>query len=271
MTMDSASKGGGPEIDERYIVPGLMRGLDVLRTFTRDRQQQTIAEIARAVGITRSTAFRIVYTLEVAGFLSKLPDTKRFQLTSRVMELGYSYLASHDLSELAGPILRKLRDETQASTHLVVRDGREVVYIARFPGNTSLVSAINVGSRLPAHATAPGRVLLSGLPLSEVVRLYENFAFERFTESTPDSMGALVSLVEEDRRAGSVISIGFYEPDIATIATPVWNAEGRMEAALSISCPVTTYDEEAFRTQVRARVDAAADELSRALGYRPSA
>lgn len=261
----------GADVDSRYIVPGLIRGLDVLRTFTREHQQQTIAEVARGVGITRSTAFRIVYTLEAAGYLNKVPDTKNYQLTSRVMELGHSYLASHDLSELANPILRSLRDETGVSAHLVVREGSEVVYVARIPGNTSLVSTVNVGSRLPAHATAPGRVLLAGLSLSEVVKLYEDFTFEQFTPSTPKSMGDLVSLVEADRKAGSVVSIGFYERDIASIASPVYNAEGKLEAAISVSCPISTYSEEDFRTRIRARVEEAADQLSRALGYRPAA
>lgn len=265
------SEGHSGTIDERYIVPGLVRGLDVLRSFKRERQDQSIADVAREVGITRSAAFRIVYTLEVAGFLRRSTDTKRYRLTSSVMELGYSYLAGHDLLELANPILRQLRDDTQASAHLAVREARDAVYIARFPGNTALVSQVHVGSRLPAHATAPGRVLLAGLPLAEVVGLYEDFAFETYTPSTPDSMAALISLVEQDRKSGSVVSFGFYEPDIASIATPVRNTEGKLEAAISISCPVNTYDKKMFGKVIRERVERAADELSRALGYRAAA
>lgn len=258
------------DVDERYVVPGLVRGLQMLLTFKQDRQEQSVVDMAKGVGVTRSTAFRLVYTLELAGFLRRLPGTHRYELGSRVLELGYSFLAGKDLIEVASPILRQLRDETQTSTHLAVREGREVVYVARFQGNTSLISAMTVGSRLPAHATAPGRVLLAGVPLSEVVALYEDYSFERFTTDTPEGMGALVSLVERDRAQTSVISWGFYDPDVASIAAPVHNASGRLEAAISVSCPITTYDQDTFATQVRAQVEAAAVRISAGLGYRPN-
>jgi len=264
MTRDPPSD----KLDLRYIVPGLLRGLQILRSFSRDHQEQTLAEMARSVGIPRSTAFRIVYTLESEGFLRRAEDAKHYQLGSRVLELGYSFLAGKDLIEIANPTLRRLRDDTQASSHLAVREGRDVVYIARFQGNTSLISAKNVGSRLPAHATAPGRVLLSALPLAEVVGLYEDYRFETYTRDTPDSMGALVTLVERDRKEYSIVSWGFYETDVASIAAPVRNSEGRVEAAISISCPTGVYDRETFSTRIRRIVEEAAAEISRGLGYR---
>lgn len=255
-------------LDERYIVPGLARGLQMLQSFTRDRQEQTIAEMARHASVTRSSAFRIVYTLEACGFLRRGQDSRRYQLGSRVLELGYSFLAGKDLIEVATPILRKLRDDTQTSTHLAVREGLEVVYVARFQGNTSLISAMTVGTRLPAHATAPGRVLLTGLPLSEVVALYESYNFQTFTPETPDSIGALVDLVERARRETSVVSWGFFDRDVASVAAPVFGASGKLEAAISVSCPITTYDRENFSTTVRSAVEAAAAEISRGMGYR---
>ncbi|MBD3759267.1 IclR family transcriptional regulator [Sphingomonadaceae bacterium G21617-S1] len=259
------------QIDERYVVPGLLRGLQILQTFTRDRQEQTVADMARLIGVTRSTAFRIVYTLEMAGFLRRAHDSRRYQLGGRVLELGYSFLAGKDLIEVATPILRRLRDTTSTSTHLAVREGLEVVYVARFQGNTSLISAMTVGSRLPAHATAPGRVLLAGLPLSEVVGLYEDFAFETFTPETPDSMAALISLVEKDRKDSTVISWGFYDANVASIASPIYGATGKREAAVSISCPINTFDRATFETRIVRAVEGAAAEISSGLGYRAAA
>lgn len=255
-------------LDERYIVPGLQRGLQILQTFTRERQEQTVAEMAKRVDISRSTAFRIVYTLEATGFLRRLEDSHRYQLGSRVLELGYSFLAGKDLVEVASPILKRLRDDTQASSHLAVREGRDVVYVVRFQGNTNLISAMTVGSRLPAHASAPGRVLLTGLALSEVVALYEDYDFETYTEQTPVSMSALIGLVEEDRRSGSVISWGFFAPDVASVAAPVYNSSRRIEAAISVSCPINTYSREEFETRIRGRVEEAAADISRGLGFR---
>jgi DNA-binding IclR family transcriptional regulator len=271
MTRDSATSPPSAQrsLDQRYIVPGLLRGLQILRTFSREKQEQTVAEMARAVGIPRSTAFRIVYTLENSGFLHrKGEEGTRYQLGSPVLELGYSFLAGKELIDIANPILRRLRDETSASSHLAVREGRNVVYIARFQGNTSLVSAMSVGSRLPAHATAPGRVLLSALPLSEVVALYEDYNFETYTSDTPDTIGALVNLVERDRKEGSIVSWGFYEAEVASIAAPVRNSEGKVEAAISVSCPISVYDRDTFSTRIRRIVEEAAADISRGLGYR---
>lgn len=256
--------------DRRYIVPGLIRGLQVLRTFSRERQEQTVAEMARAVGIPRSTAFRIVYTLESAGFLRRTADDARYQLGSPVLELGYSFLAGKELIDIANPVLRRLRDETSASSHLAVREGRDVVYIARYQGNTSLVSAKSVGSRLPAHATAPGRVLLSALPLAEVVALYEGYRFETYTPDTPGNIGALINLVDSDRKESSIVSWGFYEAEVASIAAPVRDSEGKVEAAISVSCPISVYDREAFSTRIRRVVEEAAADISRGLGFRAS-
>jgi len=201
-------------IDERYIVPGLARGLQMLQSFTRDRQEQTVGEMAKRVGVSRSSAFRIVYTLEACGFLRRIEDSRRYQLGSRVLELGYSFLAGKDLIEVATPILRKA-DQC-------------------------------------AHA----------------VRLYEDYSFETYTPDTPDSMGALISLVENDRREACVVSWGFYDSNVASIAAPIFNATGKLEAAVSVSCPINTYDQATFSTQVRATVLAAAAEISRGLGYR---
>ena len=140
-------------LDRRYLVPGLIRGLSILESFSRDRQEQTIAQIAKNVGHQRSTTFRLVYTLEAVGYLERVGATKTYRLSAKVLGLGYSFLSGLELVDVASPILEKLRDDTMCSTHLVVREGTDVVYIARFSGSTQLISGITVGTRLPAHAT----------------------------------------------------------------------------------------------------------------------
>jgi DNA-binding IclR family transcriptional regulator len=258
------------DIDERYLVPGLVRGLEILRAFSKDRQQMTVAEIARKIDISRSTVFRLVYTLEVTDFLRKIPNSKKYELSSGVIDLGYALLSDQDLVETANPILRMLRDETQTSTHLAVRNGREAIYIARFAGSTSLISTIGVGSRFPAHATVAGRVLLTGLTLPEITRLFNGADLPAYSPQTPTSIGAVITQVEADRHEASLLSWGYYEPDVAAIAAAVYGASGEIEAAISISCPLKTHDRAAFGDTIRRRVEVAARELSRARGYRPA-
>lgn len=255
------------EPQERYIVPGLVRGLSILQCFSDDDQELGVSEIARRIGTTRSTAFRLVYTLEHLGFLAKVGDSKRYRIGSRVLELGYRYLSTLDIVELARPIIEQLRDDTNTSTHLIIRDGREVVYVARCNSRTMFSSNVGVGTRLPAHGTAPGRLLLSRLPTTEVVALYDGIELEALTKQTPTSIGALISQIEKDRDELSIVSWGYFDPKVSSIAAPVCDRDGDAVAAVSVSCPMGTYERDVFEGRIRQLVEAAASDISQALGY----
>jgi DNA-binding IclR family transcriptional regulator len=255
------------EPQERYIVPGLVRGLAILQAFSDHEQELGISDIARKIGTTRSTAFRLVYTLEHLGFLQKVGGSKRYRIGSRVLELGYSFLSTLDIVELAKPVLEKLRDDTNTSTHLIIRDGREVVYVARCNSRMMFSSTVGVGTRLPAHGTAPGRVLLSRLPTTEVVALYDGVKLDSHTSQTPTSIGALISQIEKDREESSIVSWGFFDPKVSSIAAPVFDRSGSAVAAVSVSCPMGTYDKDEFDVRIRQLVESAADEVSQALGF----
>lgn len=255
------------QLDERYIVPGLLRGLAILEGFDRERQEQSIAEMARGNGMSRATAFRIVYTLEAAGYLERVGNGRSYRLGTKILDLGYSLLAGRELVDIATPLLERLRDETRCSTHLVVREGTDIVYVARCNGSTRLVSGITVGTRLPAHATVTGRTMLAQMSIAEVVRLYESREFQRYTSSTVSSLGELVGQLEEDRCRSSLVSWGYFEPNIASVAAPVRNRAGIAEAAINATCPLDTYRQSEFETTVRLMVERTAQQLSRALGY----
>lgn len=255
------------EIDERYLVPGLMRGLKILEGFSRERQEQSIAQMAARAELSRSTTFRLVYTLEAIGYLERIGESKTYRLGTKVLYLGYSFLAGRELVDVATPILERLRDDTHCSTHLVVREGTEIVYVARCSGNTRLVSGITVGTRLPAHATVTGRLILAHMPISEVVGLYETYQFKQYTQSTISSLGQLISQLEEDRRKPSLVSWGYFDPGISSLASPVMNRASVVEAAVIATCPIDTYPQERFENAIRERVEQAASDISRALGY----
>lgn len=267
----SKSKSEATEVksnEDRYIVPGLVRGLQALLNFDKNHPEQTLAEIATRLEVNRSTAFRLVYTLEALGFLQKDANGKKYRLAGKVMDLGFSYIAGQDLVETAAPFLQNLRDETETSTHLVVREGREIVYIARYPGKTSLISQVSVGKRLPAHATAPGRILLSRLSMSEVAALYESAKLTKYSDETPLNLSDLIKQTEKDYNEPSIISYGFYEPSIASIAAPIYDMYHNTIAAISVSCPLGTYTQSEFEGRIKKRVEVTALDISHALGYR---
>jgi PcaR/PcaU/PobR family beta-ketoadipate pathway transcriptional regulator len=254
--------------DERYMVPGLARGLAMLAAFSAERSQLSLADLARAVGLTRSSAFRIAYTLAELGYLVRNEATKSYRLGPRVLSLGFAYLASIEIVEIAQPHLEALRDRTQCSAHLAVLDGAEIVYVARHADQKALTSRIQVGSRLPAHATSMGRAILSQLPAEKVRARFKGKALEAFSEATATTLDDLIAQLARDRAQGCVLSRSNFERGIASVAAPVFDAEGAVIAAINITTPESTLSGDDLETGIRDAVVETAAAISEWLGHR---
>lgn len=255
---------------DKYIVPALERGLKILEEFGRDSRSLSAPELARRLDLPRSTVFRLLSTLETMGFIERVPGGNDYRLGMAVLRLGFEYLSSLELTELGQPILARLCDDIRYPCNLVVRDHRSIVYVAKVTPPTPLVSAVKVGTRLPAHATVLGRVLLGDLSLPELRALYPEDRLEGHSPKTPKTVLELFNMVEEDKRRGHVVGVGFYEASISTVAAPVFDHSGRTVAALGSTISVLPTDAASLEALVL-RVRAAAEELSRLLNYRPAA
>ena len=225
---------GETESDEdRYLVPGLIRGFAVLDIFTAESQELTLSEIARALDLSRSAAFRTVYTLAHLGFL--LHDVRRqtYALGPAVLRLGHGYLASRELVQIALPELEKLRDETDWSTHLGVRDGRSVLYMLRVASRMGMGSIVHVGSRLPAAATTMGRVLLTDLDEASLITLYRDEHYDHAPSGTPRNMAALLEQWRTDKARNVVVQLGSFERGMASVAAPIRDLSGGIVGAIN--------------------------------------
>jgi DNA-binding IclR family transcriptional regulator len=253
----------------RYLVPALMRGMSILRSFSNARSPLSLSDVAADQNITRSSAYRLLYTLSHLGFVVFDAETKTYTLGSQVLHLGYSYLASRDVVEIATPHLVRLRDRTGWSAHLGELHGREVVYLARIATRRTIASTVNVGTRLPARLTTMGRILLSGIPVDEVRELYRNEAFSRSDERA--TLNSLVEQLAEDRAAGVVVQKSGYEPGVASIAAPIRDVAGHIVAAINISTVALLTNDAELYGPLKADVMAAAQAISRDLGHQPDA
>jgi DNA-binding IclR family transcriptional regulator len=186
-----------------------------------------------------------------------------------VLRLGFEYLASLELTEIGRPLLERLRDELHYSTVLVVRDGRSIVYVAKSSMPTPFVSSVNVGTRLPAHATVLGRVLLQDLTLPQLRELYPEEHLQVYSDSTPHTVLDLFNLVQRDRERGYVLGEGFFERGISTVAAAVRDHSGKVVSALGATVPEPHIDAGRLDTIV-GHVRATADELSRLLDHAPA-
>ena len=257
------------DIPDRYIVPGLERGLRLLGQFGRQDRILSAPEIARRLGLPRSTVFRLLTTLEALGFIERTEGGRSYRLGMAVLTLGFEYLASLELTELGSPLLQRLRDESGYSCNLVVRDGRSIVYVAKVSAPTLFPSAVSLGTRLPAHATVLGRVMLSDLDDEELRELYSEEQLEVFSPSTPPTLAALREMLEQGRAQGYAMGAGFYEPSITSIAAPVRDHTGRVVAALGAALPSSRVEASRVDDLIQ-QVRATADELSRLLNYSPT-
>ena len=250
-----ATSGG----DARYLVPALVRGLDVLRMLAGDRRRLTLTDIAAALAVTRSSAYRLLYTLSHLGFVGFDSATKTYALGPQVLQLGYGFLAGRDLVEVATPHLVRLRDRTGWSAHLGELFSRDVVYLARVATRRSIASTIHVGTQLPAHSTSMGRVLLSYLPEATVRDLYD--------DALDIDLPALQTQLDRDRENGVVVQNSSFEPGVASVAAPVRNMTGAVVAAINISIVALLTTAAELKGSLRQEVLAAAAAISRDLGF----
>jgi DNA-binding IclR family transcriptional regulator len=247
-------------------VPGLERGLNLLRLFKRSRPAISPPEMARELGIPRSTVHRLLTTLEAMGFLRRVDGGGAYALGPAVLGIGFEYLGSLDIVQLANPVLARLSEETGGSTHLAIRSGADVVYLARHATSAAITSNVAVGTSLPAHGTVIGRMTLLDLSAAELQALYGGKRLPRYSDQTPTSLGALETLLAEDRRRGYGVSNSFYERGIASVAAPVRDRSGRVAAAINATLIDAELDERMLHGTIKDRVCAAAAAISAMLG-----
>lgn len=219
----------------KYVVPALAQGLCLLNLFSRDAPTLTAPEIATRLGLSRTTVFRLLHTLQLMGFVSREHDERSYKPGPALLNRGFAYLASLDLVERAQPILQRLRDETGMSAHLAVRDGQEIVYVARFAARTTVASSVQIGTRFPVHATVMGRMTICDLSDRELAALFPKEPLPAFSEQTPTTLVALKEILSKDRIAGYAISQSYFERGVSSVAAPVRDVSGHIVAAINVT------------------------------------
>jgi len=261
----------GPGSRRSVFVQSLDRGLAVLRTFSADRQRLTLSEVAREAGITRAAARRFLLTLVELGYVAS--NGREFSLRPRVLELGYAYLSSMTLPEIAQPHLEALVEKVQESSSIAVLDGDHVVDIMRIRGPGILVVAVPVGTRFPVHASSKGRVLLANLPPEELNRRLSGMRFDRLTSRTVVNKARFREVLAEVRAQGYALADQELEDGLRSIAVPVRDAAGNAVAGANISAYASRVSVQDMQRRILPELKKAVAEIEadlRALGLRDS-
>lgn len=220
-------------IATRDYVQSLERGLTVLKSLGTSTGL-SLAEVARATTMTRAAARRFLLTLEAMGYVGK--DDRAFYLLPKTLELGYSYLASQSLAQIAQPHLQRLANQIGESCSVLEYAGGSIIYIARVTVNRLVGANLSVGSTLPAYCTSAGRVLLAALPETELAAYLRDTTLTRLTPKTIVSAASLRREIERARRDGWYLINEELEIGARALSVPLRNAAGLTVAAINVSC-----------------------------------
>jgi IclR family pca regulon transcriptional regulator len=262
----TAAAGAPPLGRDRRFVQSLERGLDVIRALSAPGAGRTLSDVAHDTGLTRASARRFLLTLERIGYV-RFHD-RRFALTPRVLELGYAFLSSLSLPQIAQPHLRALVERVHESSSVSVLDGTEIVYVAREPTQRIMTVAISVGTRFPAYATSMGRVLLAGLNGPEFDRFLQGLEPTSLTRATVTDKRSLRREIQRVRREGWALVDQELEEGLRSIAVPLREPGGRVVAAINLSTHASRRTPRAIRREMLPPLREAATAIERDLAAR---
>lgn len=244
-------------------VQSFQRGLSVIRSFGAHASMQTLSDVAKITGLSRATVRRLLLTLVEEGYVRQ--EGSGFELTSRVLDLGYAYLSSHQLPELARPHLQALSDKVRESSSVAVLDGAHVVYVARVQANRVMTVSIGIGSRFPAYRTSLGRALLAWLPEADVLAIWEATDRRDPTDSTVGSLDDLHRRLEQIRKIGYALVDQELEVGVRSVAAPIHDAAGDPVAAVNVSTHTSRTTMADIRSQVVPALLETADAITTSL------
>jgi IclR family pca regulon transcriptional regulator len=250
----------------RYYVEALSRGLQILGVFSEESPSLSLTQIASSVGLDKSTTFRFAYTLEMLGYLERDAQTKQYRPGLQVLRLGFAALNSLEVAQIAQPYLKALSKESDETTNMTVRDGAEIIYIARNRTRQLVGANLHVGSRLPVHCTCMGKAQLIDLSRQELVDLLGEGPYPKMGPNTITTLDALVSELDDVRRQGYAINDEELAAGLRAVAAPVRRHDGEIVAAINVSAPTARASRQEIEHLLAPKVTEAAREISLALG-----
>ena len=244
-------------------VQSFARGLEVIRSFSASAPRQTLTEVAGRSGLSRAGARRILLTLQTLGYVES--DGRLFSLTPRILDLGFAYLSSMPIWNLAEPVMHELVEQVKESCSAAVLEGTDIVYVLRVPTQKIKSISLGVGSRLPAYCTSMGRMLLSALPEEEMMQRLQTAHPTARTKHTVTDIKELTARIAQVRKQGWSLVNQELEEGLVSMAAPITNRAGQAVAALNISGQANRTSAKAMQDTMLPQLLAAAQQISRLL------
>lgn len=225
--------------DRDYVI-ALEKGLAIIEAFGHLRASATLTEIAQMTGITKASVRRSLHTLCRLGYA--IQTGRQFQLAPRSLRLGSAFVLSDGLTRLAQPILEMAAESTKESASMAVLDMQDVVFVARATHRRSLSVGLSAGARLPAYASATGRVLLAGQPKDWTNFILNRMSRPMLTVKTMTKISDVLGQIELTKKQGYALCDQELELGLRSIAVPIMDRKGQVVAAMSLSVATSRMD-----------------------------
>ena len=242
------------------------RALGILEAIARRHDGLTNSEISRKLAIPKSSASYLLRALERRGYLHRNHEDGKYRLGLKVLDLGHGVATGLDLRELARPVMQELVKRVNLTAHLAILDNGEAVYIERVEAPGFIQMNTWVGRRMYIHSTSIGKVLAADLAAEEVEKILAEHGLVRRTPKTITQPGKFLKELERVRAHGWAVDDEENNLGVRCVAAPVFNAEGRVEAALGVSGTVAVVNSHTLAKYAEAVKDAAR-RISAKLGY----
>ena len=220
-------------VESSTYVDAFARGLSVIGAFDAEHPELTLSEVAAIAGVSRAAARRLLLTLCHLGYA--LNNGRSFRLTPKVMRLGYAYLSGLPITDIVEPYVVDLAEKTGESCSVCVLDGHEVVYVARASTRRVMSLNLSVGTRLPAWATATGRILLGGLDEAERAERLRQSDLRPLTPRSETDIGRLEALIQRAHKDGHCWVNQELESGLTAVAMPLRDRGGQIVAAINVA------------------------------------
>jgi IclR family KDG regulon transcriptional repressor len=250
-----------------YPLKALDKSLAILEILSQENSPLSIAELSERLGIYPSTIHRILDTLRYWGYVEQDLDTQRYQLGLKVLELGMTKHQGMELVKEAAPYLKELQNQSNETVYLGILDEGEVLYLSKEESSQSIRMVSKVGSRVPAHCTALGKVLLAYLEEEERKKILKEKGFSHFTDNTITNEEEIKKELRKVKEQGFAQDREEYEKNVCCIAAPIRNHQDRVIAAISISGPAFRLNT-GRRRQLQGTLIQISKKISTRLGYR---
>lgn len=258
------------EVAQRNAVKSVVKTMRILECFTEQKPEWGVSEIARHLGLPKSTASTILDTLEFGMFVEKNVDTGRYRLGLRLFELGYVAQLRLELREVALRYLEDLEAKTQQIVYMTVPCQGEVLYLEAVYPSRRLINYSIVGRKGPMHCTGVGKAILAHLPPSEVDLIVRLRGLRRYTPSTITDLEELHRELAVIRERGYAIDDMEHDPTVKCVAVPIRNPNGEVVGSISVSGPPMQFTEAAIKEYAEL-LAVASSEISRRVSRIPFA